>query len=106
MKKIISLLLAVMLLLSLCACGGNKVGKYKSVGLFLDYECELHEDTTFDIVGENYNEPETSDSAQQSTETPTTSTGCGGSDKDKDAWRTSLFCTKEGGQGWRTIQLP
>lgn len=71
MKKIATLFLAGILCLSICACGNktgtettatskeikteaDAVGTYRSVGLFLQYECTLNENTTFDIVGNNY----------------------------------------------------
>lgn len=57
MKKILSLFLVLVMLLSLCACNGggsdvanevDAVGKYKSVCLFLDDEYNLNENTTFE----------------------------------------------------------
>lgn len=66
MKKFLTLLCAGIMCLSLYSCGGGAesakdisteaeaVGRYKSAGLFLKYECTLNENTTFDIVGNNY----------------------------------------------------
>ena len=57
MKKILSLFLVLVVLLSLCACDGKSssvsnekdaVGKYKSISLFLDDEYTLNENTTFE----------------------------------------------------------
>lgn len=57
MKKILSLFLVLVVLLSLCACDGESssvsnekdaVGKYKSISLFLNDEYTLNENTTFE----------------------------------------------------------
>lgn len=57
MKKILSLFLVLVVLLSLCACDGGSssvsnekdaVGKYKSISLFLNDEYTLNENTTFE----------------------------------------------------------
>ena len=61
MKKAISLILALLMCLSLCACGGagesgkeppltveTATGNYKSVGLFFDHSYTAKENTTYD----------------------------------------------------------
>ncbi len=52
MKKLITLLLALAMLLSLCACGGgskeNVIGTYTNVSVFLDTTYALNENTTYE----------------------------------------------------------
>lgn len=64
MKKNLILFLVAIMCLSICACNNgieneieteaDAVGTYKSVGLFLRYECNLNANTTFDIDSESY----------------------------------------------------